>query len=128
MWWKLYLKIILAQHGSKKIGCIHLYVVQIKLENYIRARGISKLWQLLENKFRFEKNVKHLKGIDQVQKAKDMMKKTSKNKWKSFKKTLRKMEKKTSMEHQSPSLSNVAKRRHKVEKKFWKENLNLDSI
>jgi hypothetical protein len=82
----------------------------------------------LENKFRFEKNVKHLKGIDQVQKAKDMMKKTSKNKWKSFKKTLRKMEKKTSMEHQSPSLSNVAKRRHKVEKKFWKENLNLDSI
>jgi hypothetical protein len=30
--------------------------------------------------------------------------KASKNKWKSFKKTLRGMEKRTSMEHQNPTL------------------------
>jgi hypothetical protein len=36
------------------------------------------------------------------------MTKVSKNKWKNFKKTLRRMEKRTSMEHQSPSLWGVA--------------------
>ncbi len=57
-----------------------------------------------------------------------MMTKASKNKWKKFKKTLRRMEKRASMEHQSPSLWGVAKRKHKVEKKFWKENLSLTFI
>jgi hypothetical protein len=35
MWCKLDLKIVLAPHGSKNVGCIHLYVVQIRFENYI---------------------------------------------------------------------------------------------
>jgi hypothetical protein len=48
----------------------------------------------LENKFRFEKKVKHLKSIDQSSKGKGYDGKSFKKKWKSFKKTLRKMEKK----------------------------------
>jgi hypothetical protein len=40
--------------------------------------------------------------------------------------TLRKMEKKVSMEHQNPSLWVVIERRHKIERKSWKENLNLN--
>jgi hypothetical protein len=63
-----------------------------------------------------------------LQKAKAMMTKASKNKWKSFKKTLRRVEKRASMEHQSPSLWDVAKRKHKVEKKFWTENLSLNFV
>ncbi len=53
--------------------------------------------------------------------------KASKNKWKSPKKTLRRMEKGVSMEHQNPYLWAVAKRRHKVERKFWRENLSSNS-
>jgi hypothetical protein len=49
--------------------------------------------------------------LTKVQKAKAMMEKTSKNKWKRFKKTLRRMEKKALMEHQSPTLWVVIKRR-----------------
>jgi hypothetical protein len=56
-----------------------------------------------------------------------MIIKASKNKWKSFKKTIRRMEKGISVEHQNPYLWVVAKRRHKVERKFWKENLSLNS-
>ncbi len=40
-----------------------------------------------------------------------MMTKASKNKWKDFKKTLRRMEKRPSMEHQNPTLWVVVKRR-----------------
>jgi hypothetical protein len=46
------------------------------------------------------------------------MTKTSKNKWKNSKKTLRRIKKRFSLEHQSPSLWDVPKRKHKVEKKF----------
>jgi len=66
--------------------------------------------------------------LTKVQKAKAMMEKASKNKWKNFKKRLRRMEKRASMEHQSSSLWGVAKRRHKVEKKFWRENLSLNFV
>jgi hypothetical protein len=49
--WKLY------HHpmGVRKLGYIHLYVVQIKPENYIKAQWINKLWQLLGKKSKFEK-------------------------------------------------------------------------
>ncbi len=57
-----------------------------------------------------------------------MMTKASKKKGKKFKKTLRRMENKTSMEHQSPSLWGVAKRKHKVEKKLKRENLSLNFV
>jgi hypothetical protein len=46
----------------------------------------------LEKNYRFENKAKHLKGIDQSLKGKVMMGKTSKNKWKNFKKTLKRME------------------------------------
>jgi hypothetical protein len=65
--------------------------------------------------------VKHLTCIDQSSKGKSYDEK-------SFKKTLRKMEKRVSMEHQSPWLWGVAKRKHKVDKKFWKENLSLNFV
>jgi hypothetical protein len=55
------------------------------------------------------------------------MTKASKNKWKSFKKTLKIMGKKVSIKHQNPYLWVIAKRRHKVEMKFWGENLSLNS-
>jgi hypothetical protein len=56
-----------------------------------------------------------------------MITKNSKKKWKKLKKTLRRMEKKMSMEHQNPFLWVVTERRHKIERKSWKENLNLNS-
>jgi hypothetical protein len=37
---KLDLKIVLAPHGNKDVGCIHLYVVQNRPENCINT-----LWQ-----------------------------------------------------------------------------------
>jgi len=40
MWYKSYLKILSTPHGNKNVGCIQLYVVQIRLENCI-----STLWQ-----------------------------------------------------------------------------------
>jgi len=43
-------------------------------------------------------------------------------------KTLRIMEKKASMEHQSPSVWGVAKRKHKYEKTFWMKNLSLNFV
>jgi len=75
----------------------------------------------LEKKFRFEKKVKHLKGINQSSKGKGNDGKRFFFKMESFEKKLRKMEKKNSMEHQSSSLQGVAKRRHKVENKFWRK-------
>ncbi len=62
-------------------------------------------------KSRFEKKVKHLKGIDQSSNGKGYDGKPSKNKWKSFKKRLKRMEKRASMEHQNPILWVVVKRR-----------------
>jgi hypothetical protein len=56
-----------------------------------------------------------------------MMKKASKKKWKGLKKTLRRVEKIASMEHHSPYVWDVAKRIHKVERKFWRGNLSLNS-
>jgi hypothetical protein len=43
MWCESDLKTVLALYGSKKLGCIHLYVVQIKPKNYIKVQGINKL-------------------------------------------------------------------------------------
>ncbi len=40
-----------------------------------------------------------------------MMEKTSKNKWKNFQKTLRRMEKRASMEHQNATIWVVIKRK-----------------
>jgi hypothetical protein len=37
IWCKANLKIVSTPHGSKDVGCIHLYVVQIKLENCINT-------------------------------------------------------------------------------------------
>ncbi len=48
-----------------------------------------------------------------------MMTKTSKNKWKSFKKTLRRMEKGVSMEHQNPYPMGCCQK----EAQSWKEVL-----
>jgi hypothetical protein len=52
-----------------------------------------------------------LKGIDQSSKVKAMMTKALKKKRKNFKKTLIKMEKRASMEHQNPTLWVVVKRK-----------------
>ncbi len=37
--WKLYQQPMV----TRKLGCIHLYVVQIKPKNYIRVQGMNKL-------------------------------------------------------------------------------------
>jgi hypothetical protein len=37
--WKLYQQPMV----TRKLGCIYLYVVQIKPKNYIRVQGMSKL-------------------------------------------------------------------------------------
>ncbi len=97
--------------------------MQIKPKNYIKAQGISKLWQLSENKFRFENKIKHLKGIDQSSEGKGYD-------GKKFKKTLRIMEKKASMEHQNPILWVIVKKRGiKLGSKSFggKTNLNLST-
>jgi hypothetical protein len=55
-----------------------------------------------------------------------MMEKTSKKKWNSFQKTLRKMEKKVSMEHQNATLWVVNKRRGiKLGSKIFGRKTNL---
>ncbi len=76
---------------------------KLDLKTTSKLKGSTKFDNSCK-KSRFEDKIKHLKGIDQSSKGKAMMSKTSKNKWKSFKKTLRRTEKKASMEHQSPSL------------------------
>jgi uncharacterized protein (UPF0335 family) len=56
--------------ATRKLGCIHMYVMQIRPKNYIIPQGIIKLYQLLEKKSRFENKIKHLKSIDQSSKGK----------------------------------------------------------
>jgi hypothetical protein len=137
----------------RKLGCLCLYVLQIKFGNCITtpwqqenwvasicmwcksnlkttcilAQRTRKLWKLLEKQYIFEKKVNHLKGIDLFKRLKLWWQKVSKKKWKGFKKTLRRVKKRTSIEHQNPYVWGVAKRIHKVEKKFWKGNLSLNS-
>jgi hypothetical protein len=55
---------------ARKLGYIHLYVVQIKPKNYIKAQRISKTLTTFGKKIKFEKKVKHLKGINQSSKGK----------------------------------------------------------
>jgi hypothetical protein len=75
----------------------------------------------LGKKFRFEKKIKHLKGMDQSSKGKGYD-------GKSFKKTLKRMEKKASMEHQNPTLWVVVKRKGmKLESKSFGGKTNLNS-
>jgi hypothetical protein len=87
----------------------------------IIAQRIRKLWWLLEKQSRFEKKVKHLKGINLFKRLRLWWQKASKNKWKGFKTTLRRVEKKTSMEHQNPYVWCVAKRIHKLKGSFGGE-------
>ncbi len=133
MWWKLELKFVLTPCGNKKVGLhplicganqtcklyqhpmairklgyIHLYVVQIRPKNYIKAQGINKIWQLLE------KNL-NLKRKENIWKVLTKSSKRQRLWWKSFKKQVKKLQenikkngKRVSMEHQSPSLWGVA--------------------
>jgi hypothetical protein len=55
-----------------------------------------------------------LKSIDQSSNGKGYDGKNFQKKWKSFKKTLRIMEKKASMEHQSPSLWGVTINKYNI--------------
>jgi hypothetical protein len=80
-------------HDNKKIG-LHTFVQGEKLDM------ITTSWSLREQTFtnqkqiKLKKKVQHWKGIDLFPKLKAMMVRISKNKWKRFKKTLIKMEKK----------------------------------
>ncbi len=66
--------------ATRKLGCINLYVVQMKLKNCIRAQGINKLWQLLEKSthilsfvvFTFELAFESFKGFGDASETLDI--------------------------------------------------------
>ncbi len=80
-------------HGNKKIG-LHPFVHGEKLDLKTTSWSLREQTFTIQKQIKLKKKVQHWKGIENFPKLKAMMVRTSKNKWKRFKKRLIIMEKK----------------------------------